>query len=187
MELRPAPPPPAAPRLSAPRPPACPSLPIAGPAAAALPAHGPQRGRMGRGGGAPVWSIDPTSPPPAGPDWAGRTPRLPALAPARPWPGSRLGHTPLLWPYLARSSSRMVSARPPRSFPAFFAVAQGQRDDRSFSFLTPLSPSNYPRPASIVPRALTPSIFPYIQHHLQLQALRQVPVPEKRTVAPPST
>lgn len=107
--------------------PACPSLPITGLAAAALPAHGPQRGRMGRGGGAPVWSIDPTSPPPAGQDWAGRTPRLPELAPARPWPGSRRGHTPLLWPCLAGSSSRMVSARPPRSFPASFAVAQGQR------------------------------------------------------------
>lgn len=153
--------------------PACPSLPIAGPAAAALPAHGPQRGRMGRGGGAPVWSIDPTSPPPVRPDWAGRTPRLPALAPARAWPGSRRGHTPLLWLCSVGSSSRMASALPPRSFPAFLAVAQGQKDDRGFSFLTPLTPSNYPRPASILPGELTPSILPYIQQHLQLQAWRQ--------------
>lgn len=164
--------------------PACPSLPIRGPAAAALPAHGPQRGRMGRGGGAPVWSIDPTSPPPARPDWAGRTPRLPALAPARAWPGSRRGHTPLRWPCSAGSRSRLASALPPRSFPASLAVAQGQRGDRGFSFLTPLPPSNYPRPASIVPRALTPLIFPYGQHYLQLQAWRQVAEPEKRTVAP---
>lgn len=140
--------------------PASPSLPIAGPAAAALPAHGPQRGRMGRGGGAPVWSIDPTSPPPARPDWAGRTPRLPALAPARAWPGSRRGHTPLLWHCSAGSSSRMASARPPRSFSASLAVAQGQRDSQGLSFLTPLSPSNYPRPASIVPARADPFNFP---------------------------
>lgn len=117
-----------------------PSLPIAGPAAAAPPAHGPQRGRTGRGGGAPVWSIDPTSPPAAGPDWAG----LPALAPARGWPGSRRGHTPLLWPCSAGSNSYSASARPARSFPASLAVAQGQGDDQGVSFITSRSPSDYP-------------------------------------------
>lgn len=122
-------------------------------------------GRMGRGGGAPVWSIDPTSPPPARPDWAGRTPRLPALAPARAWPGSRRGHTPLRWPCSARSRSRLASALPPRSFPASLAVAQGRRDDRGFPFLTPPPPSNYPCPASIVPRVLISLIFPYVQHY----------------------
>lgn len=66
-----------------------------GPGSRSSARYGPQRGRMGRGGGAPVWSIDPTSPPPARPDWVGRTPRLPALAPARAWPGSRWSHTPL--------------------------------------------------------------------------------------------